>query len=56
MQIQSNLEPKKRFGKIYLEIGNICNLQCTFCPEMDRQEFQIELEAFRKILKQMKDE
>ena len=23
---------KKRFAKVYLEITNICNLQCDFCP------------------------
>ena len=22
----------KRFNKIYLEISNVCNLSCAFCP------------------------
>lgn len=22
----------KRLRKIYLEISNVCNLHCTFCP------------------------
>ena len=43
-----------QFKKIYFEIGNICNLQCTFCPEVDRAKFQIELQAFQKVLKQIK--
>lgn len=36
----------KRFRKVYLEISNVCNLRCTFCPGtkrrphvMDGQEF-----------------
>lgn len=27
----------KRFRKIYLEISNICNLKCSFCPGTKRQ-------------------
>ena len=26
-----------RFRKAYLEIGNVCNLQCSFCPGTKRQ-------------------
>ena len=26
----------KRFRKIYLEISNICNLRCHFCPGTHR--------------------
>lgn len=47
----ANLEPQqKRFKKIYFEIGNICNLKCSFCPEVDRRSFQIEEENFRNTL------
>ena len=27
----------KRFNKIYLEISNVCNLKCAFCPGTKRQ-------------------
>lgn len=40
----------KRFKKIYIEIGNICNLQCSFCPEVDREKKRLNLEQFTKIL------
>jgi len=30
------LIPMKRFNKIYLEISNICNLKCSFCPGTKR--------------------
>lgn len=49
-----NINNKKKFKKIYLEIGNICNLQCSFCPEIDRTKFQIELNTFEDVLLQLK--
>jgi radical SAM protein with 4Fe4S-binding SPASM domain len=48
------LIPKKQFKRVYVEIGNICNLQCSFCPEVDRTKFRLEAEAFRKTLEQVK--
>lgn len=35
------------FERIYLEISNICNLQCTFCPEVVRDKKVISVEEFR---------
>lgn len=38
----------KRFKKVYIEISNVCNLQCTFCPEVHRGKKFMEPELFRK--------
>jgi radical SAM protein with 4Fe4S-binding SPASM domain len=43
---------KKRFHKINIEISNICNLQCTFCPEVDRPKALMSIELFEKIIQQ----
>jgi len=43
----------KRFKKIYVEITNVCNLNCHFCSEMKRPAEFMTLETFRKILDQI---
>lgn len=42
------------FERIYLEISNICNLQCSFCPEVVRDKKIISPEDFRKFATQVK--
>lgn len=42
-----------RFFRTYIEISNICNLQCTFCPEVEREKKVLSTADFRKILKQV---
>ena len=42
------------FERIYLEISNICNLQCSFCPEVIRDKKIISPEDFRKFATQVK--
>lgn len=42
-----------RFLRTYIEISNICNLQCTFCPEVERDKKILSPDNFRKILKQV---
>lgn len=45
----------KRFKKVYIEITNICNLSCNFCPKTGRKlEFSNE-EKFRKIIEEVKE-
>jgi sulfatase maturation enzyme AslB (radical SAM superfamily) len=41
----------KRFKKVYIEISNVCNLQCTFCPEVERDKQFMDPELFRKVLR-----
>lgn len=40
----------KFFKKIYLEITNICNLNCTFCSKSKRPPLFMDMELFRTIL------
>lgn len=39
-----------KFRKIMFEIGNVCNLQCSFCPEVGRTKVRVEEENFRRTL------
>ncbi len=43
-----------QFKKIYIEITNICNLQCTFCPEVERDKKVMPLDFFAKVLHEVK--
>jgi radical SAM protein with 4Fe4S-binding SPASM domain len=45
---------KSQFQRIYLEIGNVCNLQCSFCPEVDRAKARLDKESFSALLAQLK--
>ncbi len=40
----------KRFRKIYLEISNLCNLKCAFCPGTKRAKRAMTEEEFRTLL------
>ena len=39
--------------KIYIEITNICNLKCKFCPETNRNKELMSLEDFEKIIEKI---
>ncbi|MBQ7001165.1 MAG: SPASM domain-containing protein [Oscillospiraceae bacterium] len=45
---------KKRFQKIYLEISNICNLKCSFCPGTKRQPHVMTEEEFSTLLPKLR--
>lgn len=44
---------KKKFYKVNIEISNICNLQCSFCPEVVRSKKMMPVELFEKIIAQL---
>lgn len=44
----------KRFQKIYLEISNLCNLRCTFCPGTRRDRRAMTLEEFQTLLPKLR--
>jgi len=37
------------FQRIYVEIGNICNLRCSFCPSTKREPRRMTAQEFRKV-------
>jgi len=45
----------KKFKKIYVEITNICNLNCKFCPNDNLEKREMTLEEFEKILNKVND-
>jgi len=44
----------KKYKKIYIEITNVCNLACDFCPRTMRKPEFMTIESFSKILDQIK--
>ena len=40
----------KRFRKIYVEISNICNLKCSFCPGTKSKPARMAPEQFAALL------
>ncbi|NLP33805.1 MAG: radical SAM protein [Clostridiales bacterium] len=44
----------KKFKRVYIEITNVCNLQCSFCPQTKRQGEFMSIETFQRILDQIK--
>ncbi len=42
-----------RFKKVHIEITNICNLQCSFCPAVHRENKVIDLSLFEKTIAQV---
>lgn len=45
----------KVFDRIYVEITNICNLRCSFCPETKRKKETMTLDNFNKVIDKIKD-
>lgn len=43
-----------KFKKVYIEITNVCNLSCSFCPKTGRDKEFLSVEKFKKILEEVK--
>ena len=44
----------KRLRKIYLEISNVCNLHCTFCPGTRREKRFMTVDEFATLLPKLR--
>lgn len=44
-----------RFKRIYVELSNICNLNCSFCSKDKRKKRSLTINEFEYILKQVKN-
>ena len=45
----------KRFAKVYVEISNICNLKCSFCPGTIRKPKRMNTQEFEIVLNKIKN-
>ena len=45
----------KRFNKIYLEISNVCNLKCAFCPGTKRSPHVMTEDEFSSLLPKIRE-
>lgn len=43
-----------KFKRVYIEISNICNLNCAFCSPLKRQKAIMTIEQFKLITQQIK--
>ena len=44
----------KKFKRVYLEITNVCNLSCSFCPKTKRKYKFLDIKSYKNILKSLK--
>ena len=45
----------KKFSKIYVEITNICNLNCSFCSKNHRKKREMSVLEFKEVLQKIKN-
>ncbi len=43
----------KKFKRIFIEISNVCNLACSFCPPSNRKNQVMSLEDFETVLQRI---
>lgn len=44
---------KKKYKRVNVEISDVCNLQCSFCPEVHRDKKIMDEDLFRIIISQV---
>ncbi|PRR83873.1 radical SAM/SPASM domain-containing protein [Clostridium vincentii] len=44
----------KTYKKVYIEITNVCNLSCSFCPKTQRESKFLSVDEFKIVLKEIK--
>ncbi len=44
----------KKFKKVYIEITNVCNLRCSFCPDTGRTPEFMDISGFTHIIHEVK--
>jgi MoaA/NifB/PqqE/SkfB family radical SAM enzyme len=44
----------KKYKKVYIEITNVCNLECSFCPGTERRLGYMTKEQFLHVIKEIK--
>lgn len=44
----------KKYKKIYIEITNRCNLNCSFCSKVEKKKKDMSLDEFENVLKKIK--
>ncbi|MFA6504684.1 MAG: radical SAM protein, partial [Treponemataceae bacterium] len=45
----------KKLDKLYIEITNVCNLRCAFCPESGREPGFLSIDRFKTLLSRIND-
>ena len=40
----------KKYKKVYIEITNKCNLNCSFCSKVKRQKKEMSIDEFKEII------
>ena len=47
------MEKNMKFKKIYIEITNICNLNCSFCSKNNKEQRSLSVSEFETIIRRI---